>query len=148
VNGDGYSDVIVGAENYGAGQGTEGVAFVFHGSASGIADGNPVSAATQLEANQSNALLGGSVAGAGDVNGDGYSDVIVGARLYDAGQSDEGAGVRVSGHRVGNRRRQSGHGRRAARIESGHLAVRVQRVGRRRHQRRRLRGRDRGRLSV
>jgi hypothetical protein len=36
------------------------------------------------------ALLGGSVAGAGDVYGDGYSDVIVGAWTYDDGQTDEG----------------------------------------------------------
>jgi hypothetical protein len=91
VNGDGYGDVIAGAENYGAGQSQEGAAFVFLGSAAGIANGNPGSAATQIEANQATALLGGSVPGRGDTNGDGYADVIVGARLYDAGQADEGA---------------------------------------------------------
>ncbi len=41
VNGDGYADVIVGATGYDAGQSNEGAAFVFLGSASGIADGNP-----------------------------------------------------------------------------------------------------------
>jgi hypothetical protein len=91
VNGDGFADVIVGSESYGAGQSNEGAAFIFHGGASGIADGNPGTAATQLEANQAYALFGGSVASAGDVNGDGYADVIVGARLYDAGTIDEGA---------------------------------------------------------
>jgi len=91
VNGDGYSDVIVGASLYSSGQNFEGAAFVFHGSASGIADGNPATAATQLESNQASANLGVSVSGAGDVNGDGYSDVIVGCGKYTNGQANEGA---------------------------------------------------------
>jgi len=91
VNGDGYGDVIVGARYYNAGLIREGAAFIFLGSASGIADGSPATAATQLESNQSFAHLGVSVSGAGDVNGDGYSDVIVGAHLYNAGLSEEGA---------------------------------------------------------
>ena len=81
VNGDGYADVIVGRLRYDAGESDEGAAFVFLGSASGIADGNPATAAAQLESDQASAELGISVAGAGDVNGDGYADVIVGARF-------------------------------------------------------------------
>jgi hypothetical protein len=91
VNGDGYADVIVGASAYDSGQSNEGAAFVFLGSANGIADGNPATAHAQLESDQANAILGESVAGAGDVNGDGYADVIVGDTLYDSGQTDEGA---------------------------------------------------------
>ena len=79
VNGDGYADVIVGAFGYDSGETDEGAAFVFLGSAAGVASGNPATAAAMLQANQANANLGTSVAGAGDVNGDGYADVIVGA---------------------------------------------------------------------
>jgi hypothetical protein len=91
VNGDGYDDVIVGAYGYDAGETDEGAAFVFLGSASGIADGDPTTAHAQLESDQAGAWLGASVAGAGDVNGDGYADVIVSAEGYDAGETDEGA---------------------------------------------------------
>jgi hypothetical protein len=86
VNGDGYSDVIVGAPHYDTGAWDEGLAYVYLGGPSGP-DGSPVWTA---ESGQAGALLGWSVATAGDVNGDGYSDVIVGANLYDNGQSDEG----------------------------------------------------------
>jgi hypothetical protein len=101
VNGDGYADVIVGAPDYDAGEISEGAAFAFLGSASGIADGSPATAAAQLEANQANAYLGTSVSGAGDVNGDGYGDVIVGAPDYDAGHTDEGAALVFLGSPAG-----------------------------------------------
>jgi hypothetical protein len=100
VNGDGYSDVIVGAERYENGESDEGAAFVYHGSSSGLS----TTASTQLEANQAFAKMGYSVASAGDVNGDGYSDVIVGAYLYDNGQGDEGAAFVYYGNDGGGMR--------------------------------------------
>ncbi|MFO0690049.1 MAG: FG-GAP-like repeat-containing protein [Myxococcota bacterium] len=101
VNGDGYADVIVGAPGYDNGQLDEGAAFVFLGSATGIANGSPATAHARLESNQVRASMGGSVASAGDVNGDGRSDVIVGAGLYDDGQLDEGAAFVFLGTALG-----------------------------------------------
>ncbi len=87
INGDGYSDVIIGAENYANGQTQEGRAYIFNGSSTGL---NTLYSWV-TEANQVSARFGHSVSSAGDVNGDGYSDVIIGAWTYDAGQNDEGA---------------------------------------------------------
>lgn len=75
VNGDGYSDAIMGAPDASSGQANEGLAFVHHGSATGLA---PLPSST-LQADVSGAHFGASVASAGDVNGDGYADVIIGA---------------------------------------------------------------------
>ncbi len=88
VNGDGYSDVIVGAKEYEDGQTREGAAFVWHGSSSGLSGGK---AGWTAESNQDGAQFGSSIATAGDVNGDGYSDVIVGAIGYANGLLDYGA---------------------------------------------------------
>jgi hypothetical protein len=98
VNGDGYDDVIVGAQ-YSNGETAEGMVFVFHGSASGLScsGGCPVDAFTaadwSAESNQADSSFAGTVgssASAGDVNGDGYSDVIVGALRFDNPEVDEG----------------------------------------------------------
>jgi hypothetical protein len=71
VNGDGYADVIVGAENAGAGR-----AYVYYGGpgADAVADLTLVGAT-------SGDHFGHSVSSAGDVNGDGHADVIVGAEF-------------------------------------------------------------------
>jgi parallel beta-helix repeat protein len=97
VNGDGYSDVIVGAHAYDNGQNNEGRAYVYHGSATGLS----TSFAWTAESNQTDAYFGWSVASAGDVNGDGYSDVIVGARAYDNGETDEGRAYVYHGSATG-----------------------------------------------
>ena len=75
VNGDGYADVDRRRAYYDNGQANEGRAFVYHGSAGGLS----ASPAWTAESNQADAHFGDSVATAGDVNGDGYADVIVGA---------------------------------------------------------------------
>jgi|GEM_PF-2102258 len=77
VNGDGYDDVIVGAYLYDNAV-TGGKAYLFYGSASGLS----TTPAWETGGGQAGASYGAAVAGAGDINGDGYGDVIVGARTY------------------------------------------------------------------
>jgi hypothetical protein len=75
VNGDGYSDVVVGAYLYAS---YTGKAYLYRGGASGLSASASWSAVGEATSN----VFGYSVATAGDVNGDGYSDVVVGAYGY------------------------------------------------------------------
>ena len=86
VNNDGFDDIIIGAEEFDHPENNEGRAYVYHGSASGIVE----PAANTLENNQMNSYFGNTVSAAGDVNNDGYDDVIVGAYLFDNNAFDEG----------------------------------------------------------
>ncbi len=94
VNGDGYSDIIIGAPNYSNGQAGEGGIWVHHGSEFGL---DPMPAAAR-ELNQAGARFGVSVAGAGDVNGDGFFDVVIGA---DGWNSNNGRVVVYHGSAAG-----------------------------------------------
>jgi hypothetical protein len=86
VNGDGYDDVIVGSFYFNGGQTEEGRAFVYQGSSRGLGS----TPAWTAEGDQTRAWYGWSAGTAGDINGDGYADVIVGARYFDKGQANEG----------------------------------------------------------
>ncbi len=82
VNNDGIDDIIVGASGYdgGAGEQNEGKVYVWYGSIDGL--GDPQNADWTAESNQQYALFGSSVSTAGDVDGDGSDDIIVGAYAY------------------------------------------------------------------
>ncbi|WP_353717494.1 FG-GAP-like repeat-containing protein [Dyadobacter sp. 676] len=88
VNGDGYSDILIGAQHWDNGQFNEGGVFIYHGSKNGIPAGT--TPASTLESNQGDGWFGTAVASAGDVNGDGYSDILIGCYTFDNGQKDEG----------------------------------------------------------
>ncbi|MCX7854233.1 MAG: integrin alpha, partial [Caldilineales bacterium] len=85
VNGDSVADVIVGAPAYDGDQTDEGRAYVYHGAIIGLRT-RPT---WTVEGDQLNARMG-PVSTAGDINGDGFADVIVGAPAYDGGETDEG----------------------------------------------------------
>ena len=81
VNADGYSDVLVGEPDYGTND--EGRAYLFLGSETGLSHFPDWTATGEGVGNH----FGYAVAGAGDVNGDGYADVLIGARGHPAGSS-------------------------------------------------------------
>jgi hypothetical protein len=92
VNGDGFSDLVVGAYAAAPGGRTDaGSASVFHGSASGVTTA-PVRV---LEGVAGRDFFGRSVASAGDVNGDGLGDLVVGAGGADPGGRMEAGSASV-----------------------------------------------------
>jgi len=89
VNGDGRDDLVIGSPGAANGEPGEGTVHVFYGSGAGI----QTVGFDLLDADQASMSFGRSVA-CGDVNGDGYADVIAGAPYYDFSQSSQGV-VRV-----------------------------------------------------
>ena len=87
VNGDGYGDAVIGEYRCGTDQGE---AYIFYGSSSSIASRALFSSACNgsvcqtITGEAASNNFGKSVA-AGDINGDGYDDVIVGAYYYNSG---------------------------------------------------------------
>lgn len=103
VNGDGFADLIVGAPYNDAGGAYSGSAYVVFGKASGWSASVALeslggASGFIIEGRFGNEEAGFSVFAAGDLNNDGFGDVVVGARKADLAGLDSGAAYVVFGH--------------------------------------------------
>jgi len=95
VNGDGFSDVIIGTPYYGGSN--PGRAYLYLGSSTGLSE----SPNWSKDGESNTDLFGWSVAGLGDVNGDGFDDIMIGAPQNDGGGLDSGEVYVYLGSRTG-----------------------------------------------
>jgi len=95
LDGDGFSDVIVGSELGTNGEQHEGVVVIHFGSKIGIT----VYGEGFLESNNMGANFGGHAGPLGDLDGDGCDDLFVGALRYQRAEPREGAAFVYSGSR-------------------------------------------------
>jgi Ca2+-binding RTX toxin-like protein len=86
VNGDGFDDLLIGASSS-TGDTSYGSAYVIYGAAGGF--GSTIDLSTldghngfKIDGANLGSQAGISVSGAGDVNGDGYADILVGAESF------------------------------------------------------------------
>ena len=90
VNGDGYDDILIGASGYDVGGGALGQIYLILGKASGWAMDTDLSEAdASFIGEDAFDGVGQSIAGAGDVNGDGYHDILIGAPNDEEGDGDK-----------------------------------------------------------
>ncbi|SDU32533.1 FG-GAP repeat protein [Nitrosomonas ureae] len=103
VNGDGFNDLIIGASGANPDGSVTGSSYVVFGRATGfdaamslsVLDGD--NKGFRIDGASFQDLLGWSVSGAGDVNGDGFDDLIVGAPYADSNGDDSGSSYIIFG---------------------------------------------------
>ena len=93
VNADGNDDLLVGAIYEDSGGTEAGAVYLVHGPISGTSSLS--GSAAMIYGESTSDYLGQSVSGAGDVDGDGYDDMLMGS--YYAGSSSQGAAYLFNG---------------------------------------------------
>ena len=106
INGDGIDDLIVGARYADPNGSNSGASYVVFGKNTGFAANVNLSGLTGTNGFKISGVAGGdysgwSVSGAGDINGDGTDDLIVGARGADPNGSASGASYVIFGQGTG-----------------------------------------------
>ena len=112
VNRDGYDDLLVGAAGYPEG-GAYGKVFLYHGSAGGLGSTASWTATGAATGDR----FGAALATAGDVNADGYADVVIGVPLRNKVLVYHGA---PAGLARGGELDRDGRGRQPVRLCRGH----------------------------
>jgi len=95
VNADGYDDLLFGASREATGGSRAGAAYLVLGPVSGAQD--LAAAQAKLTGEESDGIAGAALAGAGDVNADGYADLLVGASKVETAGDASGAAYLVLG---------------------------------------------------
>jgi len=90
INGDGYDDVVVGAYQSSLKATGAGAAFIYYGGPAMLTT-STYNVYLEYTSTDEDAYFGESVFLAGDINGDGYDDVVVGAHMSDLKASNAGA---------------------------------------------------------
>jgi VCBS repeat-containing protein len=108
INGDGFADVIIGAERADGANGADsGESYVVFGKAGGFSATLELSSLDGINGFIINGIDGAdrsgvSVSSAGDVNNDGFDDLIIGAELGDPNGSNSGESYIIFGATFGN----------------------------------------------
>ena len=90
VDGDGHDDIIVGAADWDDGTSVTGAAYIVYGPLTSDMDVEE-GGAVRIKGEANNDDAGEGVAGLGDINNDGFADVIVGAPRNDYASPNAGA---------------------------------------------------------
>jgi len=102
LNGDGYDDILIGASNNDEGGDNFGQTYVIFGKGSGWAMDTSIDVADASYIGQhSGSWTGRPVKGAGDVNGDGYNDFLIGDSYDDEGGNNAGQTFLIHGKQDG-----------------------------------------------
>jgi len=99
INGDGRGDILVGAPNNDAGAEESGAAYLVSGNASSATLSDSLAV---FVGENGDDHVGSAVDGAGDINGDGNLDLLIGADRDDYADSDAGGAYVVMGPIVGS----------------------------------------------
>ncbi len=97
VNGDGYADLAVGAYAHNGNGHDSGRVYLYGGGTTGLS----ATPDLVIDGQAANDLFGFAVNSAGDVNGDGFADLVIGAFANDTGGDGAGRGYLLLGSAAG-----------------------------------------------